>query len=185
MADNNDTGREAFEAWAEGQELVRSIKNHEEYASAYVQNDWEAFQAGRASITAEAEPAAWQERQRILGGQWSDWYGIRFGFGQLKGERSEVIDSTEYQWRPLYAAPQPNAALADGWQDIALAPQDWTIVDLWAGERIVNMRRVDLGGGNVFYEPVESGPSCVRDATHFRYPPAPPTLNASKEAGNG
>lgn len=64
------------------------------------------------------------------------------------------------------------------WQPIETAPQDATPVDIWrsghGGERCTNMRRVDLGGGNVFYEPVESGPSCVRDASHWMPIPGAP-----------
>lgn len=60
---------------------------------------------------------------------------------------------------------------AFSWLPIAQAPQDDTVVDLWrsswGGERCVDMRRVDLGKGNVFYEPVLAGPCVVRDATHF------------------
>jgi hypothetical protein len=62
-------------------------------------------------------------------------------------------------------------AMGDGWQPIETAPTDTTIVDIWRGEwkeRACNMYRQDLGGGNVFYVPVYSGPSCVRDATHWR-----------------
>ena len=57
------------------------------------------------------------------------------------------------------------------WRPIAEAPKNGAPVDLWrwhSGERITNMRRVDLGNGNIFYEPISSGPSCVRDATHFQ-----------------
>lgn len=63
------------------------------------------------------------------------------------------------------------------WLDIETAPKDGTVVDIFRGdwkERCTNMRRVDLGNGNVFYEPVESGPCCVRDATHWMPIPADP-----------
>jgi hypothetical protein len=64
-----------------------------------------------------------------------------------------------------------------GWRLIVTAPQDDTVVDIWRGEwkyRATDMRRCDLGDGNVFYEPADSGPSCVRDATHWMpRPPAP------------
>lgn len=64
-----------------------------------------------------------------------------------------------------------NANTEFSWRPIGHAPQDDTVVDLWrpswGGERCVDMRRVDLGKGNVFYEPVLAGPCVVRDATHF------------------
>jgi hypothetical protein len=61
------------------------------------------------------------------------------------------------------------------WRPIETAPKDGTPVDLWRGkDRLTNMRRVDLGKGNVFYEPIEFGYSCVRTATHWMLVPAPP-----------
>lgn len=65
-----------------------------------------------------------------------------------------------------------------GWRPIATAPQDDTPVDLWrpgyGGERCTNMRRVNMGGGNVFYDPVDSGSCCVRDATYWMSIPGSP-----------
>lgn len=66
-----------------------------------------------------------------------------------------------------------------GWRPIAEAPKDATPVDLWAPDfkgRMCNMRRVQLKKDNVFYEPIESGYTCVRDATHFMLVPQPPTV---------
>jgi hypothetical protein len=66
------------------------------------------------------------------------------------------------------------------WRPIAEAPKDDTLVDLWRGEwgyRATNMRRVDLGGGNVFYAADGAGPSCVRDATHWMSIPEPPEVS--------
>lgn len=63
------------------------------------------------------------------------------------------------------------------WQPIDTAPKDDTPVDLWCGqynERLVNYRRVDLGEGNVFYEPIEWGRCVVRTATHWMQLPEPP-----------
>ena len=64
------------------------------------------------------------------------------------------------------------------WRDIKTAPKDDTPVDLWrpsfGGERLTNMRLVTHGIKNSFYEPVISGPSCVRDATHWMPIPEAP-----------
>ena len=64
------------------------------------------------------------------------------------------------------------------WQPISTAPKDGTPVDLWhplwGGQRIPNMKREDLGNGNVFYSPVAGGPCCVRDATHWMPIPGAP-----------
>lgn len=66
-----------------------------------------------------------------------------------------------------------------GWRPIAEAPKDATPVDLWAPDfkgRMCNMRRVQLKMDNVFYEPIESGYTCVRDATHFMLVPQAPAM---------
>jgi hypothetical protein len=58
----------------------------------------------------------------------------------------------------------------DGWLPMARVPKDRTAIDIVRGDDTVvcNMRRVDLGKGNVFYEPVQAGPSVVRDAKGWR-----------------
>lgn len=80
---------------------------------------------------------------------------------------------------PAGAASELSAGLG-AWLPIETAPKDRTPIDIWrpgwGGERCVNMRRTDLGHGNVFYEPVQSGPCCVRDATHWM--PIPKAPNA-------
>ena len=62
------------------------------------------------------------------------------------------------------------------WQPIETAPKDGTPIDLWspAHGRCTDMRRVQLAEDNVFYDPVESGFCCVRDATHWMPLPNPP-----------
>ena len=82
-----------------------------------------------------------------------------------------AIDRRLPNGTPLYTAPQEPA----GWQPIETAPKDGTPVDLWrGGERLTNMRRVEIAPDNVFYEPAESGYSCVRDATHWAPLPSAP-----------
>lgn len=74
--------------------------------------------------------------------------------------------------RLLSASPAP----VQGWMPIESAPKDGTQVDIWSAKhgRCVNMTREDLGDGNIFYSPVESGFCVVRDATHYQpLPPAP------------
>ena len=70
------------------------------------------------------------------------------------------------------------------WLPIETAPKDATPVDIWrpawGGVRCTNMQRNDLGNGNVFYSPVVSGYSCVRDATHWMPIPEAPQINAPR-----
>lgn len=60
--------------------------------------------------------------------------------------------------------------LPAGWLPMAKAPKDRTPVDIVRADETVvpNMRRVDLGKKNIFYEPVQAGPSVVRDAAGWR-----------------
>jgi hypothetical protein len=81
--------------------------------------------------------------------------------------------------RAAIAAVKPAAS---PWRPIETAPQDGTPVDIFAdGVRLPDMRRVQLGPENVFYSPVNSGPSCVRDATHWMPLPAAPVKPAGQE----
>lgn len=72
-----------------------------------------------------------------------------------------------------------------GWQPIETAPRNATPIDVWRGEwkeRATNVRRVRLAPDNIFYESVSSGPSCIRDATHWMpIPDAPKTERGSAE----
>lgn len=76
-----------------------------------------------------------------------------------------------------------------GWMPIETAPKDETPVDLWVPNRrdgrLVNMRRVQLGKHNVFYQAIEVGPSCVRDATHWMPIPNGPDIALIDGAGGG
>lgn len=70
------------------------------------------------------------------------------------------------------------------WKPIASAPKDDTPIDLWVafeptndrgnGVRLVNYKRIQLSHDNVFYEPVRSGRTCVRTATHWMVIPEGP-----------
>lgn len=64
------------------------------------------------------------------------------------------------------------------WMPIDTAPKDGTPIDIWiprfGGMRLTNMRFVRLSRNNCFFDPVESGPCCVRDATHWMPLPEPP-----------
>jgi hypothetical protein len=84
--------------------------------------------------------------------------------------------------RAALAAVKPAAS---PWLPIETAPQDGTPVDIFAdGMRLPDMRRVQLGPDNVFYSPVNSGPSCVRDATHWMHLPAAPVKPAGQQKGS-
>ena len=89
------------------------------------------------------------------------------------------------QINPDGPAPIAENASTNSWQPIETAPKDDTRVDLWrpwtlsdgtvyGGERCTNMRRIELAPDNIFYSPDYSGPSCVRDATHWMPIPEPP-----------
>jgi hypothetical protein len=55
------------------------------------------------------------------------------------------------------------------WHPINTAPKNATVVDLWVPHRgrLANYVRCDLGKGNIFYNPIESGICVVREATHW------------------
>ena len=101
------------------------------------------------------------------------WYVPADFARQLERELAAVTDERD----ALIASARIKEANS-GWRPIKTAPKDATPIDLWRSqwnERAVNMRRVELSAENVFYEAVESGPSCVRDATHWMPIPTPPT----------
>lgn len=116
---------------------------------------------------------------------------------QIEAAAKTLAEVMDYPWEHMPEQGRANmrknamrileAALTQtgGWQPICEAPLDETPVDIWrpswGGERCVNMKRVDLGGGNVFYDPVDAGPCCVRDATHFMHIPSSPA--AEREVG--
>lgn len=64
--------------------------------------------------------------------------------------------------------PKPDAE--SSWRAMRTAPKDRAPVDILREDLTIvsNMRRVDLGKRNVFYEPVQAGPCVVRDATRWR-----------------
>jgi hypothetical protein len=70
-----------------------------------------------------------------------------------------------------------SASVTGLWQSIKTAPKDETPVDIWCGEekrRFADYKRVDLGKGNIFYDPVNSGRCCIRTATHWMPKPSAP-----------
>ena len=58
-------------------------------------------------------------------------------------------------------------------------PRAGKTVDIWAdNKRMANYCYVKNGSGNRgnnFFQPIHCGISCVRNATHWRFPPDPPT----------
>lgn len=121
-----------------------------------------------------AQPLAWQWINRETG---------------RSGILPEVLDmpndvAAQYDWIPLYAAPQPNAALADGWADISTAPKDGTPVLLYTACGLVE---ACWSSGEWENQPIYctysgcGGPAFTAQPTHWRPLPAPPTLNATDE----
>lgn len=138
-------------------------------AQAAMKNMDEAIAALEADIAKPGEPYGW-----TVSGTGRVYFS-EHAEDDAKQEANLCGGSTRVF--PLYTTPQEPAAM---WMPIETAPKDGAIIDLWrssnGGERCTEMRRVDLGSGNVFYEPVHSGYSCVRDATHWMPLPAAPEL---------
>lgn len=90
------------------------------------------------------------------------------------------------EWRKAcLEADQENKQLQEqlarlGWQPIEDAPKDSTLVDLWVPEhtpqRLVDMRRVDYGNGNVCYENMSTGETCDGTPTHFKFVDEPVSI---------
>lgn len=62
------------------------------------------------------------------------------------------------------------------WKPIETAPKSPRVIDIWSKRhgRLANYRRVKWGKDNVFYDPVQGGVCCIRDATHWMPLPEPP-----------
>lgn len=61
------------------------------------------------------------------------------------------------------------------WQPIETAPKDGAPVDLWDdGRRLTDYSWEQLTPTNGFFSPNVSGPSVVREATHWMPIPEPP-----------
>lgn len=97
---------------------------------------------------------------------------------RVYGGLTDFVDLDFHTPADLQAAY--DEGLADGlrgrWQPIETAPKDGTQIDLWSPEhgRLADYFRVNWAKGNIFYDPVHSGVTCVRDATHWMPPPAKP-----------
>ena len=62
------------------------------------------------------------------------------------------------------------------WKPIKTVPKRiGAVFDIWSTEhgRLVNYKRVGYGPRNIFYEPVDGGVICIRDATHWMIVEAP------------
>lgn len=114
-------------------------------------------------------------------------YGDVYGYTgkQMLAYAKRCVAAERAAFDAYAAAPIAENASTNSWQPIETAPKDDTRVDLWrpwirsdgrvyGGERCTNMRRVELAPDNIFYSPDYSGPSCVRDATHWMPIPEPP-----------
>lgn len=97
----------------------------------------------------------------------------------------QVEAATKAYWSHYYSTADEHGAMraaltaapASMWRPIEEAPKDGAPVDLWSpehGGRLTNYRFVWLTKDNQFFEPIEGGYTCVRDATHFMPLPAPP-----------
>lgn len=141
-----------------------------------------------ASLAASAgsEPVAWRLRNTAFRSEVYEYFRTQYlAECRQKQFNASVDDGGLHDLTPLYTHPSPPEGA--GWRPIAEAPKDDTVVDIWrpswGGERCPDMRRVDLGGGNVFYAPVLAGPACVRDATHFMIVRPPLAAGGGREAG--
>ena len=147
------TERERFEAWRATVKFPDQV------------TPWNVWQAALAQ---QREPVAWLV-------QYDD--ETRSGsFVTMSLDDTELYYAEDKEIVPLYTTP----TIPEGWMPIETAPKDGTPVDLWRDERLPNMRRVELNPFNVFYEPVISGYTCVRDATHWMPLPSPPAAVKEK-----
>ena len=74
-------------------------------------------------------------------------------------------------------------ALFGVWMPIETCPLDEKPMDIWSTERgrCVDMVRIDAGHGNIWWDAVECGYNCVRDATHWMRVSKPNTDSADAQ----
>jgi hypothetical protein len=80
---------------------------------------WLGERKARAALEAQQEPkpAAWQERVELSPGEFSEWFETRSEWN-MRRPREVESGGVRYQFRPLYAAPQP--AKVEAQQESAL-----------------------------------------------------------------
>lgn len=80
-------------------------------------------------------------------------------------EDYEGVESTRYVRADIF-----------DWQPISTAPKDQTIIDVWTKiwGRIIDVRYVKTASDDEFFEALEDGPSCIKDATHWMKRPEEP-----------
>lgn len=126
-----------------------------------------------------AQPVArgWQV-EALLDGKWVPQWPVDATREAAEKSMGFFEQTVEFRVVPLYAAPQPNAALADGWMDTINAPVDTDLVVaaefFGPGDWRIKMGYLDSRTQQWIVRGASWTP------TLWQYPPAPPTLNASK-----
>lgn len=120
-----------------------------------------------------AAPDGWQLVPKEPTEEWARKYGS-------SGNRCIPWGHAAHDIRDMLAAsPSPGPVAGDGWQDIATAPKDGTVVDVWSAKQGEPLP-AKLAGYHPYlwlHHPADN--PLDRDPTHWRPRPIPP----SKEGG--